>query len=138
MASLKRSNPVTPPDDPEFNIDESEAVESQIASARDEILVLVKKAPHDALSKFKLTVVNALLARANALLVERRPMQGFDAFDVEVLPSVSDVAMVCGQYLATLENLRVHNIVQDLVAWYWAPDGAKTKRRTYPPRKLER
>lgn len=65
-------------------------------------------------------------------------MQGFEAFDVEVLPSVSDVAMVCGQYLAALENLRVHHIVQDFGSWYWAPDGGKTKRRTYPPRKLER
>lgn len=119
-------------------VDEFEAVETQIASARDEILVLVKKAPHDALSEFKLGVVNGLLLRANALLDEQRPMAGFDQFDAAALPSVSDVAMVFGQYLAALENLRVRHIQQKAGYWYWAPAGDLTARRTYSPRKLER
>jgi hypothetical protein len=122
----------------EFDIDEFEAVDAQIASARDEILVLVKKSPHDAVSKFKLGVVNALLLRANGLLADERPMEGFDQFDPETLPSVSDVAMVFGQYLAALENLRARHVQQKTGYWYWAPDGDITSRRTYSPRKLER
>lgn len=122
----------------EFDIDEFEAVEAGIASARDEILVLVRKSPHDALSKFKLGVVNALLLRANGLLADDCPMDAFDQFDLEALPSVSDVAMVFGQYLAALENLRGRHVQQKSGYWYWAPEGELTGRRTYPPRKLER
>lgn len=136
MASSKRTR--KPGGGREFDIDEFEAVEAQIASARDEILVLVKKSPHDALSKFKLGVVNALLLRANGLLADERPMDAFDQFDPEALPSVSDVAMVFGQYLAALENLRVRHVQQKSGYWYWAPEGEITSRRTYPPRKLER
>jgi hypothetical protein len=121
-----------------FDIDEFEAVESQIASARDELLVLVKKSPHDALSKFKLSVVNGLLLRANALLGNDRPMADFEQFDTEVLPSASDAAMVLGQYLAALENLRVKQIKQKHGLWYWAEHDQPTDRRTYPPRKLEK
>src|ERR1019366_913924 len=122
----------------QFDIDEFEAVESQIGSARDELLVLVKKSPHDALSKFKLSVVNGLLLRANALLGDNRPLADFEQFNTEVLPSASDSAMVLGQYLAALENLRVKHISQKQGWWYWADGGGTTGRRTYSPRKLEK
>jgi hypothetical protein len=122
----------------QFDIDEFEAVESQIASAREEILVLVKKSPHDALRKFKLSVVNGLLLRANRLLIDDRPLSGFEQFDTEVLPSASDVAMVLGQHLAALENLRVKHIRQDRsLHWYWIQADDTSQRRTYPPRKLD-
>ena len=119
-----------------LDIDEFEAVEAQITSARDEFLVLVKKSPHDALSKFKLDIVNMLLNRANELLANERPISDFDQFDNDTLPSVSDTVMVFGQYLAALENLRVKNIQAKNMWWYWTSDGERTERRTYPPRKL--
>ncbi len=122
----------------EFNIDEFEAVEAQIDSARAELLVLVKKSPHDALSKFKLSVVNGLLLRANALLGDERPMADFEQFGTEALPSASDTAMVLGQYLAALENLRVKHIKQKFGSWYWAENGQPGELRTYAPRKLEK
>jgi hypothetical protein len=120
-----------------FDIDEFEAVETQISSARGELLVLVKKSPHDALSKFKLSVVNGLLMRANELLADDRPIGGFEQFDAETVPSASDTAMVLGQYLAALENLRGKHIKIKSGWWYWIDDDQLTERRTYPPRKLE-
>ena len=100
--------------------------------------MLVKKSPHDALSKFKLSVVNGLLVRANTLLGDERPMSDFEQFDAETLPSASDTAMVLGQYLAALENLRVKQIKQKHGYWYWAENGQPGDRSTYPPRKLEK
>jgi len=122
------------------DVDEFEAVEAQIGSARDELLVLVKKSPHDALSKFKLIVVNMLLNRANELLADERPISDFVQFDSDSLPSVSDTVFVFGQYLAALENLRVKNIRQNdrNMRWYWMMSGERTERLTYPPRKLSK
>lgn len=122
----------------QLDIDEFEAVDAQITSARDELLVLVKKSPHDPLSKFKLSLVNGLIARANALLVSEKPLADFEQFDTEQIPSASDAVIVLGQYLAALENLRARNITSKHGAWYWAIGGVISERRTYIPRKLER
>jgi hypothetical protein len=123
----------------QLDIDEFEAVETQIVSARDELLVLVKKSPHDILSKFKLGLVNGLLGRANALLVTERPVADFEKFEVDEIPSASDAVIVLGQYLAALENLRAKNIKQkNAYSWYWAIDGMISERRTYGPRSLDK
>jgi hypothetical protein len=120
-----------------MNIDEFEAVEAQVSAAREELLVLVKKNPHDALSKFKLSLVNGLLRRANALLAEdERPLADFSEFDADELPSNSDVVVVLAQYLAALENLRVKHIQYSRGEWSWVSDGTRGAGRTYPPRKL--
>jgi len=120
-----------------MNIDEFEAVEAQLSSVREELLVLVKKSPHDALSAFKLSLVNGLLRRANALLgAGERPLASFDQFEADTLPSCSDVVIVLGQYLAALENLRARNVVLKHGHWYWQVRGKETSRRTYAPRKL--
>lgn len=120
-----------------MNIDEFEAVEAQLSSAREELLVLVKKSPHDALSAFKLSLVNGLLRRANNLLAaNERPLASFEQFDADALPSNSDVVIVLAQYLAALENLRVKHVVLEFGSWYWQPRGEGASRRTYPPRKL--
>lgn len=120
-----------------MNIDEFEAVEAQLSSVREELLVLVKKSPHDALSAFKLSLVNGLLRRANTLLAAGdRPLAGFEQFDAVALPSSSDVVIVLGQYLAALENLRARHVVLKLGHWYWQVRGKDTSRRTYAPRKL--
>ena len=123
----------------QLNIDEFEAVETQIVSARDELLILVKKSPHDALSKFKLNLVNGLLSRANGLLVTDRPIANFEQFDVDEIPSASDAVIVLGQYLAALENLRARNIKANRYGqWYWVIDGEISERRTYGPRSLDK
>jgi hypothetical protein len=120
-----------------MNADEFEAVEAQLSSAREELLVLVKKSPHDALSPFKLSLVNGLLRRANSLLAtDERPLASFDQFDSDTLPSNSDVVIVLAQYLAALENLRVKHIVFTRGFWYWREREVEPSRRTYAPRKL--
>jgi len=134
--SNQRSGPA--PKRQRLDIDEFEAAETQISSAGDELLVLVKKSPHDSLSKFKLSLVNGLIARANTLLGSEKPLADFEQFDSEQIPSVSDAVIVLGQYLAALENLRVRNIKMKSGWWYWALNGVISERRTYGPRSLDK
>jgi hypothetical protein len=118
-------------------VEEFEAVKSQLAAARGELLVLVKKNPNDALSTFKLGVVNGLLRRANALVPpEERPMADFVEFSTEALPSTSDAVLVIGQYLIALENFRARRVAEDSIGqWYWLADDGKRLGDTYPPRR---
>jgi hypothetical protein len=120
------------------DVDEFEAVEPQLVAMREELLVLVKKSPHDALSSFKMNVVNGLIRRANAFLDEReRPMADFTEFSSEALPSSSDAVIVIAQYLVALENFRAKRIEEDSSGeWYWNTDLGKRSRQTYRPRKL--
>jgi hypothetical protein len=122
------------------DIEEFEAVKSQLAAAREELLVLVKKTPHDALSVFKLGLVNGLLRRANALLEEaERPMADFAEFSTEALPSTSDAVLVIAQYLIALENFRAKRIGEDVTGqWHWLSDDKKHIAETYPPRRHTR
>jgi hypothetical protein len=118
------------------DIDEFEAIEPQLAAMREELLVLVKKSPHDSLSPFKLNVVNGLIRRANVLLEDQeRPMSDFTEFGADSLPSSSDVVIVIAQYLAALENYRAKRIYESGYDWHWNSDD-KQLRQTYKPRKL--
>ena len=136
--AISQSRSSRTPKRQQLDVDEFEAVETQIRSARDELLVLVKKSPHDPLSKFKLSLINSLIARANKLLGSERPLAGFEQFDSEQIPSASDAVIVLGQYLAALENLRVRNIKMKSGWWFWLLDGVISDRRTYGPRSLEK
>ena len=120
------------------DVEEFEAVKSQLNAAREEVLVLVKKNPHDALSTFKLGVVNGLLRRANAFLGDsERPMADFTEFSGEAMPSTSDAVLVIGQYLIALENFRAKRISEDrLGQWYWLGKDGKHLAETYPPKRL--
>jgi hypothetical protein len=122
------------------DIEEFEAVKSQLAAAREELLVLVKKTPNDALSAFKLGLVNGLLRRANAIVDDdERPMADFSEFSNEALPSTSDAVLVIAQYLIALENFRAKRIGEDSIGqWHWLSDGGKHLAETYPPRRHTR
>lgn len=112
----------------------------QMQSLHAEIGALSKKSPGDAVNKFKLNLVNALLQAGNEMLKgEYEPLAGFDQFDEDDLPTNSDVTVVLAQYLNCLEKLRADNIRQDVrgVKWFWVVKGRLSDIRTASPRKLK-
>jgi len=116
-------------------IDEFERLQGQLQSFYDEMNMLAKKSPNDALNKFKLTLVNSTLVKANAFLGnERKPFGDFEQFDDAALPSTSDVLVLLSQYLAAFEKLRAENIRTEGFGWYWK--GAE-EIPTAPPKKLK-
>ena len=124
-------------------IDEFEAIQGQIESLHQELTTLTKKSPSDLLNKFKLTLINGILIRANAVLGKNNlPFKDFAQFEEDQLPSNSDTLMVVGQYRSALEKLRGDNIVEDYTAWYWlttdvgGQSKSKSSLRTAPPSKI--
>jgi len=117
-------------------VSEFEAVEAQLKGFYEEIHKLATKRANDALNKFKLDVANQLLRRANKLLAELRPLEGFGEFSEDSLPTNSDVLVVLSQYLGCMEKLRADNIVMEFEDWYWVIGGKQSDMRTGPPRKL--
>lgn len=116
-----------------------EKIQSQIEGIFKEIGLLSRKNPNDAVNKFKLKFINQLLIDANALLTDDyKPLQGFDSFDDDDLPTNSDVTMIFEQYLNCLEKLRSDNITtKDYEnGWFWIVDGEASSIKTIKPKKL--
>jgi len=104
-----------------------EKVVGQMASLRDEFSVLSKTKPDNALNQFKLDFVNEKLADANYLLSgDYKPFASFAQFDVEKLPSNSDVLVVLSQYLACLERWRSAHVQYSKAdyKWLWSVEDA--------------
>lgn len=115
-----------------------EKVQGQIEGLYKEISILSKKSPNDLVNKFKLKFINQLLEDANLLLSgDYEPLEGFDKFDEDELPSNSDVTMIFEQYLNCLEKLRADNIQKESIFWYWLVDGELSDIRTNMPLKLK-
>ncbi len=117
-----------------------EKIQVQMHALHDEVGVLSKKSPNDALNKFKLKLVNGLIQEANSLLIgDYKPLAGFDVFNEDDIPTNSDVVMVLAQYLNCLEKLRSDNIREsdDDYSWYWVINNKISNIKTKPPRKLQ-
>ncbi|MFF2482727.1 hypothetical protein [Paenibacillus sp. NPDC058071] len=114
-----------------------EKVQAQLQGLFDEVGTLSKKKPDDAINKFKLKIINPILAEANKLLTEEyKPFSDFEQFDEDSLPTNSDTVMVLSQYLNCLEKLRADNIMLYGAAWYWMKKGIRSDIRTAPPKKI--
>jgi hypothetical protein len=70
---------------------------------------LSKKKPNDGVNKFKLGHLNTMLRNANELLSDDIPLEGFAEFDVDLLPSNSDVVFVLAQYTDAILRFREAN-----------------------------
>jgi hypothetical protein len=119
-------------------IDVFEKVLSQLKELHRELAELSRKAPNDALNKFKLKFINQIMAEANKLLGDKyKPFPDFDLFDEGEIPTNSDATFIVSQYLGCMEGLRVDNIEykehyenhKSVLRWYWKD----TDRMTYPP-----
>src|SRR5688572_22225097 len=92
-------------------VDFFEKVRAQLQELHNEISVLSKSKPDNPINKFKLTFINDKLGEANCILKgEFKPFKDFTLFDVDELPTNSDVILILSQYLDCLEAFRSAHI----------------------------
>lgn len=129
------------------NVDTFEKISGQLLSIYEEISLLSKKSPNDAVNKFKLKFVNKLLSQSNDYLGEMyKPFDDFDSFDEDDIPQNSDVVFILSQYLQCFEKQRSDNVVIRNGNWFWRVIGEATDKvdedgmvliRTVKPKKLK-
>ncbi len=103
------------------DLDAYEKLSGQLQSIYEEISLLSKKNPNDAVNQFKLSFINDLLTGANTFLgTKYAPFKGFAKFDEETLPQNSDVTFMLSQYLQCFEKYRADNVIQLHGTWQWA------------------
>lgn len=113
---------------------------TQLDSFYTETAILVKKDPKAEMNTFKLKLINKVLIKANEILGDMKPFDDFSEFDLDDMPNNGDVAIILGQYINCLEELRKNNIHMYSGSWYWNIDGDEDSReiRTYIPAKYKR
>jgi hypothetical protein len=119
-------------------LDQLEKLMGQMEGLHREVSALSKKSSNDALNKFKLRFVNSIIAEANAFLGDKnKPFSDFGSFDVDDVPSTSDVTMIVTQYIEALELLRVRNLKYDYDGrhWYYSISGGEQVIGA-PPRRI--
>lgn len=105
-----------------------EKTHAQLLGFYEETAVLVKKNPNDPMSKFKLQLINKVLATANEIVADVKPFEDFNQFDIDGdIPFNSDVAMILGQYIKCMELIKKDNTHNDFGKWYWDENGDKKK-----------
>ena len=115
-----------------------EKVQSQLEGLYKEAGLLSKKSPNDAINKFKLKIINQLLVVSNSLLTgDYKPLDGFDTFEEDDLPTNSDVTIILEQYLNCLEKLRGDNVEYSDFDWRWLVSGSASSHITTKPQKLK-
>lgn len=120
------------------DLDRLEKVTGNLEGLHRELSVLAKKSTTDGLNSFKLKLVNAALDAANQILTHGyRPIEGFEQFDPDDVPSNSDATVVLTVYLEELERYRSDQVtVIGGVNYYVFTDGEKL--RASAPRRLAR
>jgi hypothetical protein len=129
------------------NVDTFEKLSGQLLSTYEEVSLLSKKNPNDAVNKFKLKFVNNLISQSNSFLSDKyKPFEEFSGFDEDDIPQNSDVVFILSQYLQCFEKLRADNVIIKHGAWFWCveggaedstDDGGKVLIRTVKPKKLK-
>ena len=117
------------------DVDTFEKLKVQLDSLHQELSILGKKSPNDAVNAFKLRFINATIRNCNTFLgANYRPFPDFEEFSPDELPSNSDVTFIVSHYIEFAEKFRADHINQILGNWYWDVPGQQL--RTSPPKKL--
>lgn len=108
------------------DVDRFEKLSGQLKGIYDEMSLLSKKSPADAVNKFKLKFINQQIAECNTMLSSMyRPFDDFEQFLEDDIPQNSDVVFIVAQYLQCMEKLRADNVVQRNGTWFWKVKGKK-------------
>mgnify|MGYP003591130826 FL=1 len=119
------------------DIDIFEKLSGQLISVYEEISLLSKKNPNDAINKFKLKFLNKLINDSNEFLSEKyKPFDEFSIFEEDDMPFNSDVVFILSQYIQCFEKFRADNVIQIHGAWYWDTND-EDKIKTVRPQKLK-
>jgi hypothetical protein len=105
-------------------VDKFEKLAGQLNGLYEEMSILSKKSPNDAINKFKLKFINGQLSQSNMLLGDLyKPFEDFEVFSDDELPQNSDVVFILSQYLQCMEKLRGDNAIVKHGLWYWRVQG---------------
>lgn len=128
------------------DINNFEKTQSQLEGLLVEVTNLAKKSPNDGVNKFKLKFINEIILNSNKVLGKAyKPLDSFEKFDEDDLPSNSDVTFILSQYLSCFEKLRSDNIYRKqeydgnkyFYEWFWVVDKSKSAIKTSPPKKIK-
>src|SRR5690554_1796537 len=128
------------------DINNFEKTQSQLEGLLVEVTNLAKKSPNDGVNKFKLKFINEIILNSNKILGKSyKPLDSFEKFDEDDLPSNSDVTFILSQYLSCFEKLRSDNIYRKqeydgnkyFYEWFWVVDKSKSTIKTSPPKKIK-
>lgn len=116
-----------------------ERINGQLEGIHEEISILSKRNPDGKINTFKIQFINKIIEQANGILQTKYlPLESFTQFDVDMLPSNSDVVFILSQYLNCMEQLRTENIKTDGFGWHWCINGKDSDVETAPPQKLKK
>lgn len=107
----------------------------QLHGLHSEISLLAKKSPNDAVNAFKLKFINKVLQAGNEVLGDNyKPFADFSLFDLDDLPSNSDVTVVLTQYIQEAEGYKSDNVAYHGGIWVYKVNGSPSKIETSRPR----
>jgi len=102
-----------------------------------EISQLTKKKPDGAVNAFKLKLINKVITAGNFVLGENyRPFSEFSEFDVDDVPTNSDVTLILSQYMRQAERYRSDNVVYESYAWKYLLDGKTSGIKAAAPSRI--
>jgi hypothetical protein len=88
---------------------------------------------------FKLRYINTILKNCNILLSKKyKPFDDFNHFDMDDVPSNSDITLIIAQYMQAMEKIRSDNIYNDMDEWYYRIEDSEENIRTAPPAKIKK
>lgn len=121
-------------------IDELEKLNGQLESFYREFAALSKKSSNDAVNTFKLRFVNTTLKNCNTFLGKKyKPFDDFNQFDIDDVPSNSDLTLIIGQYMQAMEKFRSDNIYNYFLKdWIYRIEDSGEQIRTAPPAKIKK
>ena len=92
---------------------------SKLISIRSDISVLSSKKPNDQLNEFKLKYINRILEGINKLIGDFKPDSEFCLFELESLPTNSDVLLILNLYVNAMKLFKDHNSQNDAIDLDW-------------------
>lgn len=121
------------------DVDELEKLMGQLKSIHAEVSALAKKSPNDAVNSFKIKFINTTVSNCNKFLGKTyKPFDDFEVFDIDDVPSNSDVTFIISQFLEALEKYRADNIWCLTGRWYFKLEDTDEKIQTAQPLKLQK
>ena len=106
------------------DVEKLEKTIGQLKAIHREVSILSKKSPIDAVNPFKLKMINSVMQSANSVLDKNyKPIDGFEQFDEDDMPSTSDVVFVVAQYMEEIERFRADNVIRHARKWVYVLDG---------------
>lgn len=120
------------------DVEKLEKIMGQLEGQHREMSTLAKKSPNDGINAFKLKFLNGAISTANEFLgASYRPLDGFEQFDIDDVPTNSDAAFVLTSYLEEVERMRADNIINNYGKWQYHLSDDEGTIRTAPPKKIK-